>query len=333
MRRSTIIALAALALVIASGTFAPSEHIAARQGARASHLVAPMGRELSLLFSQFLPIVIKHGASITNIAGGDSVAQTITVLGQYALEPTEDIWLFVLPPNHRYYPQSMNACAQEPTPKVNGRWEMRATVGVSESVGQTFQLITTVATPQASRMISETLRAWCEVDDYPGFEQLPQGVTPTHSIAVTRTAERWGPALIITADTLPGSATIGSPLDGAQVGQQETVRGPYTPNVVNAIWLLIYASNGRWYPQSYDACKGIHVHKAKGLWDVLATFGGPGNGGHPFDIVVVLADANASSALDAKQREWCKNNDYRGWLTIELPQKIAEMQRIRVYRK
>jgi hypothetical protein len=48
---------------------------------------------------------------------------------------------------------------------------------------------------------------------------------------------------------------------------------------------------------------------------------------------VVLADAHASAALDAKQREWCAANFYPGWLTIELPQGIAQKGWVRVYRK
>jgi hypothetical protein len=66
---------------------------------------------------------------------------------------------------------------------------------------------------------------------------------------------------------------------------------------------------------------------------VPSGFGGAGNVGEPFDIVVVLANANANTALDATQKQWCQANNYLGWLTIELPEGIAEKDRIRVYRK
>jgi hypothetical protein len=332
MKHANIVALAVLALVIAAGAFAPSAKIAARQDARAERRSTTFVPQVSGGKNVSLPLITKHGASITNIADGALAAQTITVLGRYALEPAEDIWLFVLPPNNRYYPQSMNACAQEPTPKVNGKWEMRATLGVTGSVSQTFQLITTVATPQASRLISETLRAWCQAGDYPGFEQLPQGVTPTHTIAVTRTAERWGPAPPVSNAQLPGQVALASPLDGAAVPQTTIVSGTYSLDVVNDIWVLVYATNGRWYPQSSNACAGEPARKADGTWQVDASFGGPLNAGEPFDIVAVLADTQASAFFRDTQRQWCQNQAYPGLLTIDLPQGIEEKSRIRVER-
>jgi hypothetical protein len=270
---------------------------------------------------------------ITSVAEGDRVAQTITLIGTYPANLADDLWVLILPPNERYYPQSLNACNRERTPKINGRWEMRVGFGGPNNVGEPFRIVLTTANAQASQVILDTLSAWCQANNFPGLEQLPPGLTILEQITVTRTAEKSGLAPALSNTTLPGQIAITNPIDNAQVPQSLTVMGTYAPEVTNDIWVLLYALNGRWYPQSSDACSGMHTQKADGQWQVQAYFGGAGNVSEPFDIVVVLADQRASAALDAKQRQWCAENNYPGWLTIELPEGLAEKSRIRVVRK
>jgi hypothetical protein len=332
MKRSSIVAIAALAILSLTTGFASHATGSTQHEDQPDRSLSPVAHRESVSTNVYLPHVTRGGLKITNIVDGDSVAQTITLLGEYSRELQEDIWVFVMPPGGRYYPQSMNACEGERTPKVAGRWETRANFGNSDNVGQPFRIVLTIASTSASQFIADTLKEWCRTNDYRGLEILPQGVTETSRITVTRTAERWGPAPYISNTDLPGEVVITNVADGANVPQWMTIAGTYTPEATADIWLLVFAPNGRWYPQSKNACAGIHTEKANGHWQVPAGFGDAGNTGLPFDIVVVLADAQASRILGDQQREWCRENFYSGWLTIGLPQGIDEQSRIRVFR-
>lgn len=279
----------------------------------------------------FIPLIATP-SWFKNVKSGDRVAQTTTLIGTYPPSVVDDLWIFVVAPNGQYYPQSFDACNQARTPKLQGQWEMRVSFGGDEDIGQPFRIILTTAIGSASQVILNTLKEWCLTDTFPGFAQLPAGIIIHEQLTVTRTAELWGPAPAISNITLPGSVLITSPLDGAQVPQEEILRGTYTSDATSDIRVLVYATNGRWYPQSYDACTGDYIHKGNGRWDVGATFGDKSSVGEPFDIVVILATPVARDALDRKQREWCANNSYPGLLTIELPLGIHEKHRIRVYR-
>ncbi len=270
-----------------------------------------------------------------NVSDGDSVAQTITLIGEYPAASTDDLWVFVVPPNGLYYPQSPNACGGAHTPKVNGKWEIRIGLGGPDNFGESFSIVLTVANTQASQFVVNTLKEWCQRRSYPGLERqkLPQGITEMRSITVTRTADRWGPAPTVPSIQLPGQVSVTGIADGDTVPQSLKIVGTYTPEVTDDIWVFVYASDGRWYPQSTNACNGVHTQKVAGQWQVKAQFGGDQNVGEPFDIVVVLANAEANTFLNAKQQQWCKAGTYPGFLTIELPKGLAEQSRIRVYRR
>jgi hypothetical protein len=334
MKHPLIVTITACALVIAIGSLAPTASGSTHQATQPKNRSAPIARRQTTEHQIYLPVIMTPSL-ITNVRPGDEVAQTITLIGTYPVTLTADLWVFVVPPGGRYYPQSMNACNRERTPKVNGKWEMRVGFGGPDNVAQPFRIVLTAADTQASQLIVDTLHTWCQAGNYPGFEQLPPGVTPIEAITVIRSADpadRWGPAPAISNIELPGEVTITSLANGAQVPQWLTLLGAYTPAATYDIWVLVYPTNGRWYPQSTNACAGVHTQKSGGRWQVPAGFGGAGNVGEPFDIVVVLANATASMFFDAKQKEWCLANNYPGWLTIELPQGIAEKARIRVYR-
>jgi hypothetical protein len=275
---------------------------------------------------------MKAGDWFTNVADGDHVAQTITVLGTYPAAPAGDLWIFVVPPNGRYYPQSMDACGEQRTPQIGGKWEMRVGLGEANNIGLAFRILPVIANSTASQTILSTLHAWCSANLYPGMVALPSDITQLNQITVIRADARWGPAPAIANTQLPGQIAITSPTNGSMVLPSQTIRGTYSADATSAIWVLIYATNGRWYPQSKDACGHQGTIRSNGQWQVPANFGGVNNAGEPFDIVVVLATPEASAAFDAKQYEWCRANEYPGWFTIELPQGIAEKSRIRVFR-
>jgi type II secretory pathway pseudopilin PulG len=59
-------------------------------------------------------------ARITNLVDGDTVAQYITVQGEYRPDVSDTLWLFVLAPNKLYYPVSMAPCQGQSIPKRMG---------------------------------------------------------------------------------------------------------------------------------------------------------------------------------------------------------------------
>jgi hypothetical protein len=271
-----------------------------------------------------------------NVRPGDEVAQTVTLMGEYPPDFADDLWVMIVPPSGLYYPQSSNACKGAGTPKVGNRWELRVGFGGAGDEGIPFDIVLVAADPAASREFARILRQWCQAQRYPGLEkeQLPAGARELGPpINVTRSAERWGPAPEMSNAQLPGQVTFANVADQEQVTQRQNLSGQYSSDVVDKLWVLVHASNGRWYPQSTNACRGVHARVADGKWQVVAGFGGESNVGEAFDVALVLADATANAALEQMQKQWCEADNYLGYLTIELPQGISEKGRVRVIRK
>jgi hypothetical protein len=212
-------------------------------------------------------------------------------------------------------------------------WEMRITLGGAGNVGQSFQIIVAQTTPQASQSIGGTISEWCRTQNFPGMAALPPGATELRRITVRRSTEPWGRAPDVTNTVLPGEVSVANLTDGASVPQSLEISGAYRLTASAGIWVIVFPPNGRWYPQSADACAGVHTQASGGQWRVPVNFGGPQDVGKPFDIAVVLADAEASAFLDATQRAWCAAGDAPGLLTIELPPGIVQKQQLRVYRQ
>jgi hypothetical protein len=271
-----------------------------------------------------------------NVRSGDQVAQTVTLMGEYSPDFSGDLWVLIVPPSELYYPQSPNACKGEATPRVGNRWELRVGFGGAGDEGVPFDIVLVAADPAASREFSGILRQWCETKKFPGLEkdQLPAGARELGPpIKVTRSAERWGPAPEISNTQLPGQITFTNVADQDLVTQRQNIAGQYTSDVTDKLWVLVHASNGRWYPQSTNACRNVHTRVANGEWQVLAGFGGADEVGQAFDVAVVLADAAANQVFEEQQKQWCEADSYLGFLTIELPQGISEKGRIRVTRR
>ncbi|HPJ30062.1 MAG TPA: hypothetical protein PLZ42_01580 [Methanothrix sp.] len=286
----------------------------------------------------YLQTMNKSDFSISNVADGDRVPQILTLMGTCPTDLKEDIWVFVVAPNGLYYPQSPDACnISWRTPKVNGRWEARVGFGQPEEVGEYFGLVLTVADQNASRDISDTLNLWCEDGVYTGWKRLPPGVAEAQRITVVRNAEIWAPAPNISNANLHGEVSfinISKNDPANPVPVQMNIDGNCTSDHEGDIWVLVYPTSARWYPQSISPCGGVHTFEANETWRTTVTFGGVDkNIGEPFDIVAVLANRTASNFFDKKQREWCEADNYTGYLTIELPQGIEEKDRVRVYRK
>lgn len=269
----------------------------------------------------------------TNITDGEHVAQTVSFIAEYPGELAGDLWVFVISPNGRAYPQSEDACKGESVSGHNGKWEVRLALGGAASAGELFDIVLAVAnTPEDSLYIAYKLMAWCDAGDYPGFPTLPAEVTEVHRVSgLVRTEEQWARAPRLGTGQLDGQVTIDSPAEGDRVGESTEVTGTYF-DTEGDIWVLIFPSHGRWYPQSEFPCQATHTLTENGQWRApKVSFGDEPE--HPFDVVVILADEEASAFFESRLKLWCKAGYYPGLWTIDLPPGIQEKSRIRVYRE
>jgi hypothetical protein len=283
-----------------------------------------------------LPTVIKSDFSISNVEDGDRVPQILTLMGTCPPDLKEDIWIFVISPNGLYYPQSPDACnISWRTPNVNGRWETRVGFGQPEEVGAYFGLVLTVADREASENISDSLKEWCDSGVYTGWKRLPPGVTEVQRITVVRNPDIFAPAPNISDTRLRGDVSFANISENDTVPFHMDIDGNCTNDLDGDIWVLVYPTNARWYPQSINPGV-VDTFKAGGTWRTTGYFGGKeSNFGEPFDVVVVLANGTASRTFSEKQRAWSETEtpNYPGLLTIELPPGIEEKDRVRVYRR
>jgi hypothetical protein len=271
---------------------------------------------------------------VSNVKDGDTVAQSLTLLGKYAPEVTEDIWVFV-EFRGTYWPQSPNACEGESVAKIDGLWEVRAGVGGSEDEGKLFEVILTAADEQASQFIAQTLQTWCQNNEYPGLIQneLPVGLTTYEHVTVRRGPQPSQPHPDISNIELPGQVFLEGFNNNDTVPQILSVEGAYSNEVIDHIWVLVYPPNGRYYPQSTDACAGISTVQSGGLWQADISLGGEGDAGKPFDIIVVLANEEANAVFERRQEIGCQTGSFPGLLFIELPQGIDEKASVSVIRE
>jgi hypothetical protein len=249
------------------------------------------------------------------------VAQAATIVGKYSPANLADsIWVFVVPSiTGRYHPQY--TCDGMRVTKENGKWEIRIGVGVSNENGNFFDIVVGSANATANQSLINTMNNWCEDKNFPGLENLPDGVIEVKRIRIIRNAESFGSAPSISNSNLPGIASIMDIANGDQVPPSRLIHGSFSPEMTSDIWVLEYASNGRWYPQSIDPCTGTFTDKLGDQWQGSMTFGG--ESGNPFDIVVVAATPEASKFLSDFQKSCCKNKYYPGLLTIQLPKGLT----------
>jgi hypothetical protein len=263
----------------------------------------------------------------------DFVAHLITLMGTYQPGLTGNIWIFLHDPNTLYYPMSMNPCEGEATPKQDGRWEIRMGIGVEASEGD-FEILLTIADAQTNQFIAETLVKQCENQKFDGFPVLPPGLTVVEQLKVTRKKVKNGPAPVIPDGGIAGQIVVEGFGEGGKVAQEEIISGTFSGIDESAkVWVLVYTFYGRWYPQSFNPCENEHTTQDQGQWKAKAIFGGEEDVGKAFDVVVVVADAEANALFEAKQREWCTAKHYPGLLTIQLPSGISVKYQTRVERK
>lgn len=162
----------------------------------------------------------------------------------------------------------------------------------------------------------------------------PTMVAPTPAPAVP-TAERrtacapsWQP---LTLTAYPGSGTID--LDQCQtVPAVVNLHGRFA-NVPEAldVWLLISPHGGdeQWWPQAGLNTIGPALKIDADTWESIASFGAPDAW---FDVVLVVADADATQAFRDWHDRGRATNDYPGWTRATLPAGIDQKAVVTVYR-
>jgi PKD repeat protein len=301
-------------------------------------------------------------AWIINPKENSTVASCLTITGEYSPNDlNESIWVFVESlDEEKYYPQSRNPCLPNSATKEKGKWETRIDLGaISKDKSSYFDIVVAIADGGTNQSIADAVsRWWCSSsvssDEPKGYKVLPEGVAETDRVRVILSSEKWNSSPHITNAHLPGQVNITqlvsldgienitATADGDLVVSSMKVYGNCTPDVKDQIWILLYASNGRWYPQSNNDVPEdrhvINVNRAGSEWYSPASFGGSAN--DSFDVVVILANTTADQFFNEKQRIWSKNTnkegnqgDFPGLLTIELPAGIEEKDRIKVCHK
>jgi hypothetical protein len=273
----------------------------------------------------------------TDLKDGIEVARFNTAIGEYIFNDTfKFIWTFVVPPTGElYYPQY--SCDRIGVAAVNGKWESRIGLGNdnADEVGSFFDIVVMLADAQADQSLINTIKKMCADKKWGGLEkkELPKGLIDGQRIRVIRKNESFGPAPSIpNSGQLSGdiSITDNDITDGAKVPPSRKIHGSFSSSMTSDIWILVYSTNGRWYPQSIDPCKEIHTIKAGDKWQGSASFTGKSR--DAFDLVVVAATSDASKFLSDFQKSCCENdNNYPGLSTIQLPEGLTEKSRIRVY--
>jgi hypothetical protein len=282
--------------------------------------------------------------AILNLHDGDLAAYGTTALGEYPAGLKEIIRVFVAPRLQSnaepttLYPQSSNPCkGNDGAAMKGGRWEQHIQVGLPkpEDVGLRFDVVLTTATAEGNAAVEAEMQRWCDEKDWKGFAALPAGVSEVARVTVTRSDEG-SHAPDPSNAQLQGVIRITNPRGGQAITDEEVISGIYSSLPADhTIWLLVFTTWGKWFPQSSDPCNGVHTVAQNGQWQVTGSFKS-GEANEPFDVVAVVADKAAGDFFDQKQREWCAqdraSSDFKwpGLLTIELPSGISEKSRIQV---
>ncbi len=298
--------------------------------------------------------VWKIRAEINNIAEYEYVPMNLTILGDYTPNKLDkDIWIFVKPTREEiYYPQlgeSGGALMRA------GKFEMRIKAGEENDSNNQFDIVVALANEDASQYIS----LWSEDSDKKsGLPELPNGVDEDTRLRVIRSQEKYdqAPHLKELNKSLKGGIIKINNTDNTLIVEKDS--GLYGNNLVDNymnvcgfisqdirdkhIWVLVYSSNGKWYPQSNNTDIKGHVKncylESPTEWRAESWFGS--KSGEPTDVVAVLVDDDADRFFDEFQRNCSEriNNegekgDYPGLMTIELPPGIEEIDRLHVMKR
>jgi len=149
--------------------------------------------------------------------------------------------------------------------------------------------------------------------------------TPTPTLTPIPSPTRWActssrSEKLQNAD-IPGQVTIDTPQQGTsdiRSGQNVQSAGSYTGIPAGQyLWVFIYSADaglhGRYYPQTKDAAKGWQPEPTTGqdgLWSLKINFGAPNL---CYEVIVLVADAEASQSIADQLQRWAAVNNYSGY--------------------
>jgi len=122
--------------------------------------------------------------------------------------------------------------------------------------------------------------------------------------------------------------TITNPENSSVVGDDVTLLGRYSENILADIWVIIWPEMtlGVGWPQHGKPLLGTPVNKNNGHWSVNAHFGDPPQN---FEIAVYTSTGTASSFLQQQYKQaFNQDKVYSGILLTELPDGLIEQDRI-----
>ena len=120
---------------------------------------------------------------------------------------------------------------------------------------------------------------------------------------------------------MPGEVIINTPLQGAAdipSGQDVQVSGSYTgiPEGMY-LWVFLYSADaglhGRYYPQTVNALENWQPEQttsSNGRWSIDVNFGAANL---CYEVIVVIAEADASQTVADQLKTWADAADYTGY--------------------
>lgn len=134
---------------------------------------------------------------------------------------------------------------------------------------------------------------------------------------------------------IPGAAINGlkveiTPPEGCYLpaGQHKGIEGTYSGDLAERqIWVLIYASDRKYYPQSANACLMLPAEADRRHW--VTTFFD--RTVEQLDIVVTVADVEASQVFKDWLKAGCDTGKFPGIPVSELPAGLSEMASITLW--
>jgi hypothetical protein len=230
---------------------------------------------------------------------------------------TYKIVLFVNPSpgdTDRWFPQFDRPLGSDIN--EDGTWQAEAQIGTEEGEepGHHFEVVALIVGAAAEISVE--------------FQSLPLSIATTSNIVNLVTTEppecsSSRPSLRGAAD-FAGEVEIQTPANcttGLPTESPIPVAGTYegVPDGVD-IWVLAYPPNLVYYVQSPNACAGAKMDQKDGNWQVPVYLGAKAGDPEWFDIVVVLADQEASKFLSDWVKRCCQNKRYEGILAAQLEQ-------------
>jgi len=283
----------------------------------------------------------------------------VEIAGTYTGIPPEDkeeleVWVLVYASDHKYYPQSDDACNGTPPSFGGGVWSVSGNLG-REGVPECFDIVVVVTNrgSQASERFREYLTTGCPSNTYEGIPDCEMPTDLTEKARITVSTEALTPTVTPAPEPTPtwcrsfrpalpdrghpGEFEIVTPADCADdVPHTVQIAGTYSGISEDdeenlETWVLAYPEDHKYYPQSSNACSECPAGFGGDVWVVTGHLGQEGRS-ETFDIVVVVTNRGSQASTRFKQylRHGCDTGNYIGIPRSQMPTDLTEKASTRV---